>query len=34
MRHSWPIVAAFIFAFVVFVAEVIRDNGGFQRWRK
>jgi hypothetical protein len=28
------IVAAFIFAFVVFLVATIDDNGGFQRWRK
>jgi hypothetical protein len=25
------IVVAFIFAFIVFTVEVIRDNGGFRR---
>jgi hypothetical protein len=28
------IVAAFVFAFLAFTVEVIRDNGGLRRWRR
>jgi hypothetical protein len=33
MKTDWQIVAVFLFAFAVFVFEVIRDNGGLQRRR-
>jgi hypothetical protein len=33
MKTDWQIIVAFIFAFGVFVFEVIRDNGGLQRRR-
>lgn len=33
MRQNWQIVAAFIFAFAVFVVTTVRDNGGLHRRR-
>jgi hypothetical protein len=31
VKDNWMIVAALVFAFVVFTVSVIRDNGGLRR---
>lgn len=34
MRENWQIVATLVFAFLVFIVEVIRDNGGVSGTRQ